>query len=324
MIQLLVILGPTAAGKSRVAVEVAGLLNGEVVVGDSMQVYRGMDIGTAKLSEQEKVSSNGCYISHHLVDIVAPDQPFSVAEYQKLAWAAITDIASRGKIPILAGGTGLYLRAVTDPCYDFPSISGNSSLRQQLYQEAETYGRIALHRRLAEVDPVSARRLHPNDLRRVVRALEIYYLSGQPASSVQSGQAAEPRYHYQVYGLNLPRPMLYRAIDRRAEEMLAAGWVEEVRALLNRGYDRNLPAMQGLGYRHIVNFLLGKSTWLEMVRLIQRDTRHFAKRQLTWFRRDQRVVWFEVNDYSDHTELAGDIVKDFGRTKKSVVEYLSP
>lgn len=318
---LLVILGPTAVGKSAVAVEVAGLVDGEVVVADSMQVYRGLDIGTAKLDEEEKVASNGRYIVHHLVDLVAPDQPFSVAQYQRLARAAIEDIARRGKTPLLVGGTALYLRAVIEPSYHFPPLAVDPALRARLRGLAQEHGGEFLHRQLAQVDPETAARLHPNDLRRVIRALEIYYLTGRPASAVRKPAAGGGEYALKIFGLILPRPLLYERINRRAEAMLARGWVEEVKALLARGYAPDLPAMQGLGYRHIVAYLQGKCSWPEMVRLIKRDTRRFAKRQLTWFRRDPRIRWLDVSRYPGVQAVAQEIVSLASRTKDVGVEY---
>lgn len=320
-VPLWVILGPTAVGKSEVAVEVAGLVDGEVVVADSMQVYRGLDIGTAKLGEEEKVASNGRYIVHHLVDLVAPDEPFSVAQYQKLAREAIEDIARRGKIPLLVGGTALYLRAVIEPSYHFPPLAVDAALRARLRREAEEHGEEFLHRKLAQVDPDTAARLHPHDIRRVIRALEIHYLTGQPASAWRKLPAGGGDYDLKIFGLILPRPLLYERINRRAEAMLARGWVEEVRGLLARGYAPDLPSMQGLGYRHIVAYLQGKCNWPEMVRLIKRDTRRFAKRQLTWFRRDRRICWLDVSRYPDAPAVAREIVTLAGRTKGTGVEY---
>lgn len=318
--ELWVILGPTAVGKSQVAVEVAGLVDGEVVVADSMQVYRGLDLGTAKLREDEKIAHNGRYIPHHLVDIVAPDEPFSVAVYQKLAREAIDDIARRGKLPLLVGGTALYLRAVTEPTYHFPP-PGQDGLRQALRREAAENGAAFLHQKLAHVDPATAARLHPHDVRRVVRALEVYYLTGQPFSAWRTGKPEEKPYDLRLFGLNLPRPLLYARINRRAEAMVARGWVEEVKGLLARGYKPELPALQGLGYRHIVAYLQGKCDREEMLRLIQRDTRRFAKRQLTWFRRDGRIRWLDVSRYPEPLAVAREILALAGRTNRQDVEY---
>ncbi|MGB9886364.1 MAG: tRNA (adenosine(37)-N6)-dimethylallyltransferase MiaA [Moorellales bacterium] len=322
--ELWVILGPTAVGKSQVGVEVAGLLDGEIVVADSMQVYKGLDIGTAKLTEAEKVAGNGRYIPHHLVDIITPDQPFSVAEYQQLARQAIAEISGRGKVPLLVGGSPLYLRAVTDPGYSFPPLKPDPGLRQRLHQQAREQGPESLHRELARVDPPTAARLHPNDWRRVVRALEIYYLTGQPPSGWRPRQVEDLPYSVRFTGLNLPRPELYRRINRRTEEMLGRGWVEEVKGLLAAGYSPELPSLQGLGYRQVVAFLQGVCSWEEMVRLIQRDTRRFAKRQLTWFRQDPRIRWFDVSRYPNARALAAEIVAADSRTTSSDVEYTTP
>lgn len=323
-IPLWVILGPTAVGKSETAVEVASLIGGEIVVADSMQVYKGMDIGTAKLTEKEKIASNGRYIPHHLVDILTPDQPFSVAQYQEMARGAIEKIATAGKIPLLVGGTALYLRAVIEPTYHFPPLAPDPSVRERLRQEAQAEGAERLHRRLQELDPETARGLHPHDLRRVIRALEIYYLTGQPASRWRRQDRRSLPYDLNLFGLILPRPLLYERINRRVEAMLAKGWIEEVKKLLAEGYSPDLPAMKALGYRQIVAYLKGELNWEEMVRLIQRDTRHFAKRQMTWFRRDPRIQWLDVSQYCDYKVLAQEIVRRGSRTKGlGVEEYTS-
>jgi tRNA dimethylallyltransferase len=288
-----------------------------------MQVYKGLDIGTAKLGERQKVAGNGRYIPHHLVDVTTPDRPFSVAEYQRLARRAITDILARGRTPILAGGSALYLRAMIDPDYTFPPLAADPALRHRLRRRAEEQGSAALHRELASVDPESAARLHPNDLRRVIRALEIYHLTGRPASRWRPAAGHSLPYAPSLIGLILPRSLLYERIDRRTKEMLGRGWVEEVKGLLEAGYSPALPALQGLGYRHIVAYLRGECTHEEMVRLIQRDTRRFAKRQLTWFRRDRRIRWFDVSRYPNARILAAEIVAEIGRTTGAGVEYIT-
>lgn len=285
---LVVITGPTAVGKTGVGIEVALALNGEVVSADSMMVYRGMDIGTAKPTFSEMRG-----VPHHLIDVVNPDEEFNVARYQELATAAIENIRNRRRVPLLVGGTGLYIRAVTDH-YRFP-VRCDPRLRQRLQQEAQLYGSGQLHHRLAAVDPVTAARLHPNDQRRIIRALEVYYQTGETFSRFQpSAGRRESKYRLVMFGLSMGRIRLYQRIEERVDELIRAGLVEEVRSLLDRGYGPELVAMKGLGYKEIVAYLRGETTRDEMINILKRNTRRFAKRQFTWFRRDDRIRWLDM------------------------------
>jgi tRNA dimethylallyltransferase len=301
-IRLLAIVGPTATGKTGVAVEVAKRLGGEIVSADSMLIYRYMDIGTAKPTAGERQG-----IPHHMIDVVNPDETYSVALYQEQAERCIKEIASRGKLPLLVGGTGLYVRAVLER-YNFPPAGYDPELRRRLNEEAEICGVREMHRRLAAVDPEAAEKIHPHNLKRVIRALEIYYLTGCP-SSRRKRRKEGPGYHVAVFGLFLDRPLLYRRIEERVDKMLAAGLVEEVRQLLARGYGPELVSMQGLGYKEIAQYLLGRVTLDEAVRLLKRNTRRFAKRQLTWFGRDPRIRWIDVGGFQEKKDLAGEIVR---------------
>jgi len=287
---LLVITGPTATGKSEVAVHVAGAVGGEIVSADSMLVYRRMDIGTAKPTREEMRG-----VPHHLIDIVEPDQDYSVAIYQKQAREVIADIQARGRLPVLTGGTGLYIRSVIDH-YDFSGACRDESLRAKLFKEAQDNGFESLHLRLAEVDGQSAVKLHPRDVRRVIRALEVYYLTGKPLSSYQKIEKyAEPIFNLVIFGLTMAREKLYRRIEQRVDAMIGAGLVEEVQGLLDAGYGPGLTAMQGLGYKEIIAYLTGEVSLPEAIELLKRNTRRFAKRQLTWFRRDGRIKWLAVD-----------------------------
>ncbi|MDF9406820.1 MAG: tRNA dimethylallyltransferase [Pelotomaculum sp. PtaB.Bin013] len=287
---LLVIAGPTATGKSEVAVHVAGAIGGEIVSADSMLVYRQMDIGTAKPTKEVMRG-----VPHHLINIVDPDQDYSVAIYQERAREVIADIQARGRLPVLTGGTGLYIRSVIDH-YDFTGACRDESLRAKLLSEAQNNGCESLHLRLAEVDRQSAAKLHPRDVRRVIRALEVYYLTGKPLSSYwKMEKCAEPLYNLVFIGLTMARGELYRRIEQRVEAMIGAGLVDEVRGLLNAGYSPGLTSMQGLGYKEIVAHLAGELSLPEAVELLKRNTRRFAKRQLTWFRRDGRIKWLAVD-----------------------------
>lgn len=290
---LAAIVGPTAVGKSEIALEVAADLDSEIVSVDSVQIYRGLNIGTAKLLPHQQVSKAGKPIKHHLIDIVDPDEPFSVADYQRLAREVIKDIHVRGRLPLLVGGTGLYFQAVVDP-YFFAPGARDEALRARLKEEAERHGNDYLYQLLQRVDPAAARRIHPHDQKRIIRALEVYILTGQPISTTWRKGLTESPYRLALAGLTMERKLLYRRINERVDKMIEAGLVEEARGLLLKGYSPNLPAFQALGYKEIIAYLQGQLSLMEAIELLKRNTRRYAKRQLTWFRRDPRIVWWEV------------------------------
>lgn len=306
-------MGPTAVGKSKVAVEVAGILDGEIISADSAQVYQGLDIGTAKLKPEEMYAANGKFIPHHLVNILPPDADFSVADFQREARQKIVEINARGKIPLLVGGSGLYVQAVVDPYY-FPPLKKDRVLREKLWEEAKTRGNEYLYARLKVRDPLTARKVHPNDLKRIIRALEVSLLTQKPLSYFQANKQEAPAYRLAFVGLTLKRENLYARIEARVEKMLTAGLVQEVKGLIAQGYSPNLNALQNLGYKQIIGYLQGKYDFLETVRILKRDTRHFAKRQLTWFRRDPRIFWFQGENYPNFLELAQEIAAYASRT----------
>jgi tRNA dimethylallyltransferase len=286
---LVAIVGPTAVGKTALALGLADELPAEVVSADSRQVYRYMDIGTAKPTAQERQR-----VVHHLLDIVDPDEPFTLAQYQQSAYAAIDDVHRRERIPLLVGGSGLYVKAVLEGL-NIPHVEPDPHLREQLYAEAEAKGYEVLHDHLRELDPVAAERIDARNVRRVVRALEVCYRVGKPISSLQN--ASPPPYRVLRVGLTMPRDQLYRRIDERVERMLAAGLVEEVRSLVERGYGYDLPAMSGLGYRQIGMYLRGEVSHEEAVALIKRHTRRFVRQQANWFREDDStIVWFDASE----------------------------
>ncbi|MCL5780954.1 MAG: tRNA (adenosine(37)-N6)-dimethylallyltransferase MiaA [Firmicutes bacterium] len=300
---LVVIVGPTASGKTDVAIELAKMVRGEVISADSILVYRGMDVGTAKPTPEEMQG-----IPHHLIDIVNPDEEFSVAMYQSAAEKLITEITGRGNLPLLVGGTGLYVRSVIDH-YDFTPAPRDEGLREKLKQQAATMGAEAMHRKLAAVDPASAARLHPNDTRRVIRALEVYYQTGKPITEYQySQQNTTPKYRLKMFGLTMDRQLLYRRIEQRVDLMLQRGLVEEVRQLMQR-YDAWGTALQGLGYKEIIAYIKGECTLEDAVEILKRNTRRFAKRQLTWFKADKRIHWLYMEDYSNKNAVANEIAK---------------
>jgi len=285
---LIAIVGPTAVGKTALALRLALDLPVEVVSADSRQVYRGMDIGTAKptVEEQQRVK-------HHLLDIIDPDEPFTLAQYQEMAYAAIDDVHHRGCTPLLVGGTGLYVRAVLEG-FSIPRVEPDKRLREELYAKAASNGHEVLHRRLRELDPVAAERIDGRNVRRVVRALEVCYLTGKPMSSLQ--QSSPPPYRVLQIGLIMSRDLLYQRIDERVEHMLSAGLVGEVRSLIERGYGDNLPSMSGLGYRQICMHLRGDVSLEDAVVLIKQQTRRFVRQQANWFREDDpRISWYDAS-----------------------------
>jgi len=292
VIPLLVIVGPTGSGKTDTAIAVAREIDGEIITADSMQVYRAMDIGTAKPTVEERQG-----IPHHLIDVVDPDAEFSVARYVKLADAVIADIHARGKVPILSGGTGFYVSALIDR-WEFPPQPADLSFRERMAEEAERLGVEAIHDQLRAIDPVSAERLHPNDLKRVVRALEVYHLTGRPVSSFtykpgDVGRHGGP-YAPLLYGLTMPREMLYERLERRVDVQLEAGLLDEVRRLYEGGYGPELSAMKGISYRQLVGYLRDEYDFDTAVALMVRDNRRYAKRQYTWFNADPRLIWIDI------------------------------
>lgn len=289
---LICIVGPTAAGKTEIAIQIAQRLDAEIVSLDSRQIYREMDIGTAKPTPAQRRA-----VSHHLIDCVDVDQPFSVAEYQRLADIAIAEIRERSKRVMAVGGAGLYFRGIIDGLFDGPGA--DAGIRSELQREADEHGNVALHERLRQCDPEAANRVHPNNLVRVIRALEVYELTGKPISALQQQwKMDEPRYSFRAFGLDMSREVLYRRIEDRVDLMVAAGLIEEVKELLNRGYPRNCVAMQSFGYKELIDYVDGVRTLDEAVALLKQNTRRFAKRQLTWFRNDPRIEWLDISQFS--------------------------
>ncbi len=282
---LVAVVGPTGVGKTRLGVELAESFHGEIISADSMAVYRGMDIGTDKpgLDARSRVR-------HHLLDIVDPDREFSVGEFKSLARRAIAQIGDRGHLPILVGGTALYIRTLL---YDYPlaSVGSRPALRKALENEERRCGRGTLHRRLAVIDPESAERLHPNDLRRIIRALEVHRITGTTMTQWRNQTPSKPVYPCLLIGLWLPREDIYRRIDARVDRMFTDGLVEEVRELLQFYPRLSATASQALGYREVLSYLGGSIDFEECLRLVKRNTRHFAKRQLSWFRREPGIHW---------------------------------
>lgn len=287
---LVVLLGPTAVGKSRIAVQVAKRLGTEVLTADSRQVYRGMEIGTDKPTVDERQG-----VPHRLIDLADPDQTFNTGWFRKAALLEIERLYAAGQLPFVVGGTGLYIRTlVRGLC---PAPEADPHVRAELMKISVEQGRDQLYAELVRIDPETAARLHPNDEPKVMRALEVFRLSGQPMSAMQHQHAfGDSVFASLLIGLHRPKEVLYRRIEERIDWQLAHGMVEETRSLLDRGYARHLGAMKGLGYRQVSAYLAGEYGYDEMVRRFKRDTRHFAKRQMTWFRKEPGIVWVSIEE----------------------------
>ena len=295
---LLIIAGPTATGKSASAVELALRMGGEVISADSMQVYRGMDIGSAKVTREEMRG-----IPHHLIDCVDPDETWNVVRFKEQASLAVRDIADRGKLPILCGGTGFYIQALLYDI-DFTQMEENAPLRKRLSDMAAEKGPEAVHALLAQRDPASAAAIHPGNVKRVIRALEFIEESGRSIAAHNAEQREkQSAYRSVFFVLTMDRAKLYERIDRRVDIMMQQGLLEEVTRLRDMGIARDSTAMQGIGYKQIYGFLEGEYDLEEAVRLIKRDTRHFAKRQLTWFRREKEVLWVDTDRFANREEM---------------------
>lgn len=293
---LIVLTGPTAVGKTKLSIALAKAVNGEIISADSMQVYRYMDVGSAKITPDEMDG-----VPHHLVDVLDPTEDFNIVLFQQLAKKSMEEIYSKGRIPILVGGTGFYIQAITRDI-DFTQSEQDDSYRKELESLAAEKGSSFLHDMLASVDPKSAEDIHENNVKRVIRALEFYKQNGTRISEHNEEQKEHVSpYNLAYFVLNAPRPLLYERIDARVDEMLKNGLVEEVKTLQRMGCHRGMVSMQGLGYKEILAWLEGEYPYDEAVRILKRDTRHFAKRQLTWFRREGEVTWVDKDkfDYND-------------------------
>lgn len=302
---LVAIVGPTAVGKTDIAVDVAKEINAEIISADSMQVYRYMDIGTAKPSKNQQQQ-----VKHYMIDIIDPDEEFSVADFQHNAKKYLNDIYVHKKTPLLVGGTGLYINAL---CYNyiFPKFDKDEKLRDKLGEIASKNGNLFLHNRLKQIDPISAKKIHPNNLRRVIRALEVYIKTKKPFSYFEQKTKNQPNpYNLTIIGLTRDKDELYERINDRVKLMVESGFVEEVKKLLEMGFSKNLNSMRGLGYRQMVYYLENEIKLEEAIALTARDTRRFAKRQYTWFLRDKNIIWINVSS------------KDKDLCKKEIISIL--
>ncbi len=302
---LIILTGPTAVGKTALSIGLAKAVGGEIISADSMQVYRGMDIGTAKITPSEMQG-----VPHHLIDILDPEEPFHVAAFQEYCNRCIREIHERGHIPILVGGTGFYIQAVLYDI-DFTQTDADTAYRNLLQEQAETQGAEVLHRQLSQVDPEAAEQIHPNNVKRIIRALEYYRQTGQKISAHnREEQKKIPPYHFRYYVLSLPREILYERINRRVDQMRHDGLENEVRRLSDAGCTRELVSMQGLGYKEILQAFDGEITMEEAYGKIKQETRHFAKRQFTWFRRERNVTWLDKTQFASEQALLEYCIRD--------------
>lgn len=293
---LIILTGPTAVGKTKLSIALAKAVDGEIISADSMQVYRHMDIGSAKITRDEMDG-----IPHHLIDVLDPKEEFHVAKFQQMAKAAMEKIYENGKIPILTGGTGFYIQAVVKDI-DFSEETEESPIRKELEQIAQEQGAHRLHQMLSLADPESAEKIHENNVKRVIRALEYYRLTGEKISQHNEREAAKiSPYQTAYFVLNDERERLYQRIDARVDQMLEDGLVQEVQKLASMGCTKEMVSMQGLGYKELLTWLSGECSYEEAIYILKRDTRHFAKRQLTWFKREKDVVWVNKQEF-DYNE----------------------
>ena len=303
--KLIVITGPTAVGKTSISISLAKRLNGEIISADSMQIYKGMDIGTAKVTEAEMDG-----VPHHLIDFVYPDQQFTVADYKENATKIIQSLNKEGKLPIIAGGTGLYINSLVYEL-NFVDVPPDQDLRDKLENLAYEEGNRALLEKLEVIDPIAAGKYTENDIQRIVRAIEITTLSGKTYHEYGSNfRATNDRYDLVIYCLNMDRKKLYERINQRVDLMLQEGLVQEVKKLMDMGYDKDLVSMKAIGYKEIMEYLEGNESYDDVVEKIKKLSRNYAKRQLTWFRRDNRINWVEVEEYGSKDAIVDYLVSD--------------
>ena len=311
MSQVLAIVGPTASGKTTLSILLAEKLHSEIISADSRQIYKFLNIGTAKPTPEDLRR-----IPHHFIDVLDPDQEYNAAEYGKQARSKIEELLKRGIQPIIVGGSGLYIRAIIDGFFQGPGK--DSEIRESLEQESQKYGAEMLFEKLKRIDPVSAAKMDASKVRRVIRALEVYYTTGKQISDLHSSQETRAPFEVLQYALEWERKTLYERINHRIDEMIENGLVEEVRELKTRGYLSGMNALNTVGYKETFDFIEGKLTKEEMVRLIKQNSRHFAKRQLTWFRADKRIRWISVNERTNWNEITEMIQKEFQTVQKTL------
>jgi tRNA dimethylallyltransferase len=295
--KIIVICGPTALGKTSLAINLARMFNGEIIGADSMQIYRYMDIGTAKPTKDEQSR-----VPHHMIDLVDPDEHFHAGQFAEMGHKNIMNLHARGVVPFVVGGTGFYIKALVSGLFE--AGPSDIHMRSRLREQARICGADSLYERLRRYDPDTAQRIHPRDTYRIIRALEIYELTGRSMAALQREHGfKDKRFEVLKIGLHINREALYERINHRADVMMASGFADEVRRLLDMGYRDDLKSMRSIGYRHLVDFIKGRCPWDETVRILKRDTRRYAKRQLTWFKADPAIVWKEPGQMEDLPRL---------------------
>jgi len=292
--KILVVLGPTSIGKTKVSIDIAKKLNSEIISTDSMQIYKKMDIGTAKISKKEKET-----IKHHMIDLIDPKEEFTVYDYQKNSLEIIDKLLLENKTPILVGGSGLYINSILYDL-DFNKVSSNDKVRNKYFALKERKGKMFLHNLLEKKDKEAAKKIHPNNVKRVVRALEVLEVTGEKYSQNSNFRKYSEKYNFIIIGLEMNRELLYNRINLRVEHMIEEGLINEVEELYNEGYDNSYQSMQAIGYKEIIDYIEGNTTKEEAIRLIKRNTRRFAKRQITWFKPDNRIKWFDMTNYKEN------------------------
>ena len=301
---MIILSGPTAVGKTALSIALAKKVNGSIISADSMQVYKYMDIGSAKITKDEMDG-----VKHYLVDVLLPEEEFNIVKFQQMAKEALDEIYAEGKVPIVVGGTGFYIQSLIYDI-DFNDQDVNDTYRKELEEYASVYGNEALHERLKEIDPVSYDTIHANNVKRVIRALEYYHLTGSPISAHNENERQkESPYNFAYFVLNDDRAKVYERIDRRVDIMMEHGLLAEVQKLKDMGYHKKMVSMQGLGYKEILDYLDGVCSLEEAIYIIKRETRHFAKRQLTWFRRERDVCWIDKSIYQNEGQILDAMTK---------------
>ncbi|WP_156289136.1 tRNA (adenosine(37)-N6)-dimethylallyltransferase MiaA [Oceanobacillus salinisoli] len=307
---VIAIMGPTAVGKTKLSIEVAKQFNGEVISGDSMQIYKGMDIGTAKIKEEEMEG-----IPHHMIDMKEPDEEFSVADFKNYVQNYIDEISNRNKLPILVGGSGLYIQAALFD-YNFSNQKRDETLTRQLEDRIKREGPLPSYNRLKEIDPVQAEKIHPNNHRRLIRALEIYETTGLTMTEYQNNQTFESPYYLVLIGLEMERAQLYEQINQRVDVMVEEGLVDEVSKLLEKGYE-GCQSMNAIGYKEFIPYFRGEKSLEESIEILKRNSRRYAKRQYTWFKNKMDITWYDMTDTNNRNEKFPMILDDLAGILKN-------
>lgn len=311
MDDLFILAGPTGIGKTAISIELAKKLNGEIISADSMQIYKGMDVGSAKVTNEEMKG-----IPHHLIDVVSPSEAFTASDFKDRATIAIDSILSRRRLPMIVGGTGLYIDSLIRN-FSFTDAGKDEQYRAELEAIAKVNGNIAVHSLLKNIDPISYKNIHPNNLKRVIRALEVYRLTGSCFSSFNKDvEYLQHNYNVKYFVLTMGRDELYKRINIRVDNMIKKGLIKEVKKLKELGFTSEMQSMKGIGYKEILYYLDGKITLDGAIDMIKQGSRNYAKRQLTWFRKDKNVIWLNRDDFSNDSEIIDYILKSYGASNK--------